>query len=91
MTSTSHDSHAVTRSSGEDPKASGSVRSRNHNGRHSASPASTTAHGTSGDSALTVSVPRLELALRSSTAPPSPCSKFPKKAPMSDTPAAGTR
>ena len=91
MTSTSQHSQDTGRRAGAASNARGSVRNRSDDGRQSATPAATAATGISHPTTPTVSVPALELALRSSTPPPSPCSRFPANVPMSETPTAGTK
>src|SRR5689334_3672234 len=90
-TGISHSTQSSGCTSGTASYASGSVRSRNHDGRHSISPDTTTTSGISGLNALTDSDPRLELILRSSRPPEFPCRVLPANAPMSDLPVAGTR
>ncbi len=85
-TGISHSTAKVGRSSGSAAKASGMVFSPNQAGRHSISPVTTTAIGTSGLNMPTESEPRLVPILRSSTLPACPCSASPANAPMSDLP-----
>ncbi len=91
ITRTSQQSQESRRSKGKSVNAALRVRSRNAAGRHSATPAATAMSGTSQPRTLSVKDPTLALTFRSSRSPARPCNRFPANAPMSDTPAAGSR